>query len=317
MKEIIELLADGNTQIVQTHISIIFMKEDFVLKVKKPVNFGFLDFSTLEKRKHYCEEEVRLNRRLCPEAYLGVVPIERDGKVIEWAVKMKRLPVEKSLKNLIKTGRVRQEDIERVVSKIAEFHKQAETNENISSFGKAQNFRINTDENFQQTERFIGDTIDPEDFNFIREKTEKFYTKYGHILDKRAKAGFVKDCHGDLHTEHIVVDQDICIFDCIEFNERFRYIDIACDVAFLLMDMDYLGVKDLSKQAENLYRKAFNEPELELLIPFFKSYRAYVRGKVNSLMSKDPLFSEEERQKRAEEAKKYFKLAKSYLEQLE
>ena len=128
--------------------------------------------------------------------------------------------------------------------------------------------------------------------------------------------GLVKDCHGDLHTEHIIVDRDICIFDCIEFNERFRYIDIACDVAFLLMDMDYLKAESLAQLAESLYREAFDDPELEVLIPFFKSYRAYVRGKVNSLMSEDPLFSDEERKKKASEARRYFKLARSYLEQL-
>ncbi|BAT70834.1 conserved hypothetical protein [Thermosulfidibacter takaii ABI70S6] len=312
LEKVMELLSDGQTQVVQTHISVVFIKKDVVYKVKKPVNFGFVDFSTLEKRKFYCEEKVRLNKRLCPEIYLGVEPIYYNGEIIEYAVKMKPLPMEKSLKRLLVEGKVFKEDIRKVVEKIVDFHMKAETNEEIKSYGKTCNFRKNTDENFQQTEPFIGQTIDEESFNFIKEKTEEFYSAHDNLLDKRAKKGLVKDCHGDLHSEHIVLTDSICIFDCIEFNKRFRFIDIACDIAFLFMDLDYLQAKDLSLYGEKIYKSLLQDPDLDLLLPFFKCYRAYVRGKVNSLMSVDPNIPEATREERAIEARKYFDLAKEY-----
>ncbi len=316
MNEIFEIFKDEETQVVQTHISVVFIKRDVVYKVKKPVNFGFLDFSTLDKRKFYCEEEVRLNRRLCPDVYLGVVPVERNGKVIEYAVKMKPLPMDRSLKNLVISGVATEDDVRRVVERIARFHQSAETNERIASFGKTNVFRRNTDENFEQTKDFVGDTIDEATYVFLKESSDEFYRKYGGILDKRAGEGFVKDCHGDLHSEHIVVSERICIFDCIEFNERFRFIDVACDAAFLFMDLDFLGARDLSRLAEEVYRSYFPQEELDLLLPFFKAYRAYVRGKVNSFMSRDELFSSEQRREKADLARKYFDLAQSYMREI-
>ncbi len=302
-------------EVVQTHISVVFVCEDVVYKVKKPVNFGFLDFSTLEKREFYCRREVELNRRLCPDAYLGVVPLEGEG-VFEWAVKMKRLPMERSLKSLIIRGEVCEGDVRRVMDRIVEFHATSATTREISSYGRAEAFRRNTDENFEQTRDFVGKTIEEGDYLWMLEKTEEFYRRFGSIMDKRADEGFVKDCHGDLHCEHIVVADRICIFDCIEFNERFRYSDVACDVAFLLMDMDFLGESELSGFAESLYRKRFPQPELEVLLPFYKAYRAYVRGKVNSFMSVDPALGEAERGKKAELARRYFALARSYMEEV-
>ncbi len=315
LKRVFLLLRDENTRVVQTHISVVFIKRDVVYKVKKPVNFGFLDFSTLEKRRFYCEEEVRLNRRLCPEAYIGVEPLVWQEKVIEYAVVMRPLPMERCLKKLILNGEATKQDLERVVKKIADFHKSCETNQRISEFGKCENFRKNTDENFQQTEAFVGKTIDSETYNFLKGKTEEFYKKYGDLLDERAAKGFVRDCHGDLHTEHIVLTDNICIFDCIEFNERFRFIDVVCDFAFLLMDLDYLGAEDLSRYAEDLYFSLTRDDTGRSLLPLFKSYRAYVRGKVNSFMSVDEAIPPQERAKRVEEAKRYFALARSYMEQ--
>ncbi len=323
--ELIKIMSNPNfyphkpkkVEVIQTHISVVFIADPLVYKIKKAVNFGFLDFSTLEKRKYFCEREVQLNKRLSPDIYLGVEPIKLNGKILEYAVVMKKLPMERSLKNLIINKKIAESHINRVINKIAQFHLEAETNENIAIYGKTENFRKNTDENFQQTEEFIGTTIDKETFDLIKRKTEEFYKKYGKLLDERADKGLVKDCHGDLHTEHIVVTPDkVWIFDCIEFNDRFRYIDIACDIAFLLMDMEFLKRRDLSSKALELYRKQIQDEDLDIIIPFFKLYRAYVRGKVNSLMLKDPNIPEKEKEKLKNRATSYFKLAFSYLENL-
>mgnify|MGYP001772642408 CR=1 FL=1 len=300
---------------IHTHISVVFIKGDLVYKIKKPVNFGFLDFSTLEKRKFYAEEEVRLNRRLSPDIYLGVEEIrDSNGNIIDYAVIMKRLPMENSLKNLILSGLVTEEHIEIAVRKIAEFHKNAETNEYIAEFGKMENFRRNIDENFEQVERYVGVTIDKGDFDRIRELTEKAIRLLTDKVNIRAQSGYVKSCHGDLHSEHIVFDRENCyIIDCIEFNERFRFIDILCDIAFLLMDLDYLGRRDLGKYALKRYIDILSQKDSTDLINLFKSYRAFVRGKVNSLMVEDPNIVN--KVEVIERAKKYFDLAKSYLEE--
>ena len=315
LKRIFLLLRDENTKVVQTHISVVFIKGDVVYKVKKPVNFGFLDFSSLEKRKYYCEREVELNRRLCPELYLGVEPLVWNEEIIDYAVVMRRLPEERVLKRLVREGKVQAEDMERVALKIAQFHKEAKTGPEIAAFGRVENFRRNTDENFEQTAPFVGKTIDEETYRFVKEKTDEFYRRHGRLLNERAERGFVRDCHGDLHTEHIVLTDDICIFDCIEFNDRFRYIDVACDLAFLLMDLDFLGKGDLSQVVFESYLRATGDEEARVLMPLFKSYRAYVRGKVNSFMSEDKNLSPADRELRAKEARSYFELARRYLEE--
>jgi len=307
----------SSVEVIQTHISVIFLADELVYKVKKPVNFGFLDFSTLEKRKFFCEREIELNRRLSPDIYLKVEPIKIGGSIVEYAVVMKRLPTHMSLKNLIKRGQLSRKDVERAVELIADFHKRAETSREIKEFGKVQNFRKNTDENFEQTRKFIGITINEEDYRFIKEKTERFYERYASLLDERAERGWVKDCHGDLHSEHIVITPEkIWVFDCIEFNDRFRYIDVACDIAFLLMDMEFLNEKEMSSFAFKTYKRLMEDEELERVIPFFKSYRAYVRGKVNSLMLDDPNIDESEKERLKSTAQSYFALARRYLEEL-
>lgn len=300
---------------IHTHISVVFIRGDLVYKIKKPVNFGFVDFSTLEKRKFYALEEVRLNRRLSPEIYLGVEEIkDSNNNLIDYAVIMRKLPMENSLKNLILRGSVTERHIDVVVDKIAEFHKNAETNEYIAEFGKMENFRRNIDENFEQVEKYVGITIDKRDFDITKELTVRAIKKLTDKVNMRAKQGYVKSCHGDLHSEHIVFAEGKCyIIDCIEFNERFRFIDILCDIAFLLMDLDYLGRRDLSEYALKRYIDITSQNDAIDLINLFKSYRAFVRGKVNSLMVDDPnIANKEEVIKRA---KSYFELAKSYLEE--
>jgi len=316
----------GKVSLEQTHISYVFLTDNLVYKIKKPVNFGFLDFSTLEKRKFFCEEEVRLNRRLSPEVYLGVVPVvERDGRlwlhgsgnIVDYAVVMKRLPIDRLMKKLVKDGRFVDEMLERVAKKIAEFHKHAETSPEIEKFGEVVSIKFNTDENFEQTEKYIGTAISKGHFTSIKRYTNSFYEKRVELIERRIREGRIKDCHGDLHMEHIcIMDEDIIIFDCIEFNERFRFSDTAADVAFLVMDLDFYGRKDLSEKMTKYYVTYSGDSNLENILGFYKMYRAYVRGKVNCFKLEDPSISEAEKNEAILTANKYFKLAYSCIPKL-
>jgi uncharacterized protein len=308
--------------LVQTHISLVFVAEDYVYKVKKPVNFGFLDFTTLEKRRHFCEEEVRLNRRLSKGMYLGVVPIMWDGchhridggsgDVVEYAVKMRRIPDAMLMKSVFQRGELREDHLKRIARVLARFATQAETSIEIEKFGEPDRFRINTDENFAQTAKYVGKTIDARDYDSLRSWTDRFYVERHAVFFERIRAGKVRDCHGDLHMEHICLTEEIAIFDCIEFNDRFRYSDTVSDIAFLLMDLEFYGGEDLARYLWDAYREMAHEIDVEALLTFYKVYRAYVRGKVNSFQLDDDQISPEKRDEAAQRAAKYFRLALSY-----
>lgn len=312
-----------SVELVQTHISFVFLTERFVYKVKKPVNFGFLDFTTLEKRKYYCEQELILNRRLSPEVYIDVVSVvERkgrhwlwgEGKIVDYAVKMKRLPMERLMKNLLLNGELEEEMLDRVAEKIAKFHKNAERSPEIDRYGQIETIKFNTDENFQQTEKYIGKTITQKQFEELKEYTDNFYRTKAELINRRIKDGRIRDCHGDLHMEHIcIMEDDIVIFDCIEFNERFRYSDTAADIAFLAMDLDYYGRRDYSDKLMEFYVEHSDDREVMEMLTFYKIYRAWVRGKVASFKLDDPSISEEEKKEATAIAKRYFELAYSYL----
>ncbi|NPA41479.1 MAG: gluconokinase [Aquificae bacterium] len=308
-------------ELVQTHTSWVILLDEVVYKIKKPVNFGFLDYSTLEKRKENCEKEVILNRRLCPWVYIGVVPIseiegewvlENDSNVVEYAVKMRRIPDGCILSNRLEE--VSEEDIRKVAKVVADFHSRAER---VDEFGKPEVMKFNTDENFQQTEKYVGITISKEDFEFIREKTNRFYEVHEKLFYKRMKEGRIRDGHGDIRIEHVAfLEEGVCIFDCIEFNDRFRYGDVLNDMCFLSMELDFFGKEKLAKAYEEEYLKITQDPEFGTFLPFFKCYRAYVRGKVTSFLLDDPHVSEEEKAKAKDKASKLFKLARKYAQEI-
>ncbi len=311
----------GKIQLVQTHISFIFLTEKFVYKVKKAVNLGFLDFTTLEKRRYYCEKELELNRRLCEDMYLEVVTINKSngsikikgkGRVIEYAVKMRKLPQERMMSRLLEENKVDMKTIDKIAKIIADFHSKAETNERINRFGSLEIIEANWKENFDQTREFIGITISHNDFNQIYRKVYDFMDKNVLLFEKRIKEGKIRDCHGDMHAGNIFITDKIYIFDAIEFNERFRYSDVASEIAFLAMDLDYKGRPDLSKFFVEKYITYSGDRELLNLLPFYKCYRAYVKGKVFSFKLKDPHISLKEKDLAKTEAKAYFKLASKY-----
>ncbi len=328
-QKLFKLLSDpkvygvGSVEIKQTHISFVVLTGELVYKVKKPVNFGFLDFSTIEKRKFYCEEEIRLNRRLSPDVYLGVVAITEDGgtiefdgkgKVIDYAVKMRQLDNSKMMSLLLERREIKTEDMEALARTISDFHKVAETNAKISSFGGIDKIRFNAvEENFDQTLQFIDVTIKSEYYDFIRKRMEEFLREFGPVFERRVKEGRIRECHGDLHSGNIfIIDGKPVVFDCIEFNERFRYADVATDVAFLAMDLDHLKKRIFSQVFVRNYIEFSGDNDVDVLLNFYKCYYAYVRGKVISFKLLDPNVSEEEKESSKNEAEKYFVLAYEY-----
>jgi aminoglycoside phosphotransferase family enzyme len=310
----------GRIELVQTHISFVFLTRKLVYKVKKAVNLGFLDFTTLEKRRFFCEKELKLNKRLCGDMYLEVVPINKsdavkikgEGETVEYAVKMKRMPQERMMSKLLENNKVDDKLVDRIAKIIAEFHSKAETNRRISEFGSLTVIETNWKENFEQTAEYVGKTISTEDFKLIREKIEDFMKRKAPLFEKRMAENRVRDCHGDIHSGNIFVTDKIYIFDAIEFNERFRYSDVAADVAFLAMDLDFKEQTKLSNFFVEKYVEYSGDQELAKLLPFYKCYRAYVRGKVTSFKLKDPSISSEDKNAATKEANAYFKLAARY-----
>ncbi len=241
-----------NIKLVQTHISFVLLAGDFVYKFKKPVDFGFLDFSTLEKRQYCCEQELILNRRLCPEIYLGLVTITREGdgfalngsgEVVEYGVKMARMPEDRMMVNLIRTGQVAREQIDALVDVLVPFYRQADRSEEIDGFGTAESVAVNVLENFEQTESFIGGgAVSREQFERISAWAKKFLARK-QLFSDRIQGGYIRDCHGDLYSANICLADKVYIYDCIEFNRRFRYCDVASDIAFLAMDLDFTACR--------------------------------------------------------------------------
>ena len=313
-----------NVSVVQTHISIVFIADEFVYKVKKPVNFGFLDFSTLEKRKQYCHQEIELNRRLSKDIYLDVLPIIFDGQkhilgadsgeVVEYAVKMRRIPDERLMKSVFEGGELTGAHLKKISGVLAEFHSNALRTPEIEQFGEPEAFKVNTDENFEQVERYVGTIIQQNEFEALKKWTNDFYRSNRTLFFKRIKEGRIRDCHGDLHMEHICFTEPLSIIDCIEFNDRFRYSDTLADIAFLLMDLEYHGGEDYSELFWNEYKELAGEVDVDSLLTFYKVYRAFVRGKVNSFQVDDDGISSDKKEKAVQTARKYFKLAYSYIE---
>ncbi len=327
--ELIQALLDPKTyphspprvDLVQTQMSFLFLAGDYVYKVKKSVNLGYLDYTTLEKRHFYCQREIELNRRLCPEAYLGVVAItgqagkvclDGSGRPVEYAVKMRRLPQEVMLNAMLARDKATPEMLAAVAQKLAEFHEKAETNADISAFGHIDTIRQNTAENFEQTGKYVGTTISQGQYEHIKSFTEDFLEQNAPLFRRRVSEGRIRDCHGDLHAAHICFCHGICIYDCIEFNDRFRYGDVASEVAFLAMDLDHYGRADLSQHFVDAYLAASEDAELKTLLNFYKCYRAYVRGKVEGFKLDDPHIARAEKNKILTVARDYFDLADSY-----
>ncbi|MBI3813582.1 MAG: hypothetical protein HY279_03825 [Nitrospinae bacterium] len=326
---LIKLMLNPNTYpvkpervyMLQTHISYLFISGEYVYKVKKPVNFGFINYSTIEKRKFYCEQEIRLNSRLSPEIYLGISHIVSDkgilslngkGEIEEYAVRMKRLPEDMMMDRMLLNKKVDRTIIRDIADKLARFHKAADANEEICRFGDIETILKNVNENFLQTEKYIGVSLSREEYDFIKDFSIGFIEGNKALFKKRGDEKRIRDCHGDLRAEHICLSDKIYIFDCIEFNDRFRYGDVASEAAFLAMDLDFFGEKGLSKYFVDTYIELSGDRDINTLIGFYKCYRAYVRGKVESFKFDETEVSSEEKEASLNLAKRHFQLSFSY-----
>jgi aminoglycoside phosphotransferase family enzyme len=315
-------------ELIQTHISYVFLAEKFVYKVKKAVDFGFLDFGSLEKRRKFCEKELEINQKLCEDMYLEVVPINKSekikikgkGKTIEYAVKMKNIPQKNLMNKLLEKNKISKKIIDQIARIIADFHSKIEMKSekgNLSYKAKMDPIvEINWIENFEQTRTFIGKTITSKEFILIKRRIENFIKLNKYLFRKRMVNGKVRFCHGDLHSGNIFVADKIYIFDAIEFNDRIRYSDVVADIGFLAMDLEFKNKPILASFLIEKYLDYSKDKELKKLLSFYKCYRAYVRGKVVSFRLNDTNIDYQEKEKAKKEAQEYFMLACKYVKSL-
>jgi uncharacterized protein len=317
-------------EVRQTHISVVFLAGPYVYKVKKSVNLGFLDFTTLDLRRHFCDEEVRLNRRLAPNVYLGVVPVARtsaglevegQGETIEWAVKMARLPEEATLQKRLERGEVTGELLTTLAQKIAWFHAHAESGPRIVAFGRFEVVASNARENFDQTAPQVGFTVSRQVFDRVKTLSDQELVRLRPLIEDRANRGVPRDTHGDLHLDHVYLfperepPGDLVIIDCIEFNERFRFADPVADMAFLAMDLRFHGRRDLAGVFVESYFTASGDRDGLALLPFYTAYRAAVRGKVEGFELLEKEVPQAEREGALMRARAHWLLALGQLEQ--
>jgi aminoglycoside phosphotransferase family enzyme/predicted kinase len=315
-----------SVELVQTHASWVFLAGADVYKVKKPVDFGFLDFRSLGQRRDACEAEVRLNRRLAPDVYRGVLPVRRDargdlriggpegetGEIVDWAVHMRRLPDEHRADRLLDHGALGGEEVDALADRLAAFHEGARCDAETGRFGEPEVVRGNVEENFVQTRGVAERCLAARDIAEIESRQTSFVRVHADRFRARVAGGRVRDGHGDLRLEHVYFGPDrIEVIDCIEFNDRFRFADVCADIAFLSMDFAWHGRVDLAERLLARYARASDDYDLYALVDFYEGYRAYVRGKVSLMLAADPGAGDALRRRAEEEARRYLLLALS------
>lgn len=319
-----------SVELCQTHISVVALTDDVVYKIKKPVKFPFLDFSTLEQRRFYCEREVELNRRLAPDVYLGVVPIvvkagrlqvDTDGEPVEWAVKMRRLPAAATLEQRLARNEVDPPLMRRLAQRLAAFHAAAPCNPHRMQYARFNAVSRNIRDNLQIAHTAGQTTIDTAVLTRLEELTRQCLTRSQELIERRADHNVPRDVHGDLHLDHVYVfpeqqpPADLAIIDCIEFNDAFRFVDPVADLAFLVMDLKFHNRRDLARDFVEAYFQAANDSEGRALLPLYTSYRATVRAKVETLELAESEIPAEERSAAAIRARGHWLLALSELEE--
>jgi len=380
--------------LIQTHTSWVFLTGKYAYKIKKPVFFGFLDYTALSSREHFCQEEFRINQLLAPDIYYEVIPIVKQGKkicltpragkseVLDYAIKMNELPQETIMTNCLLAGKVNYSVVGEIARIIANFHNESISKPSLHKYGSPEIIKYNWDENFAQTEPFIGITISKKLFNEIQSNVETFFKESERFFEKRIHDQKVKQCHGDLHSRNIfIVDSPrsssmsakssdkklklsqgvvenrygvrvypvrnfttamrsgsettlrinvsnnkkaatpgisnrVYIFDCLEFNPRFAVSDVASEIAFFVMDLEFYKHKELADFFINRYLHYTGDWELLQVLDFYKCYRAYVRGKVTGFNLNDRGMSKSDKQDAKIAAKEYFTLANKYAKNL-
>lgn len=318
VQNLVKMSGPGQAECIQTHISSIILRGDVAYKLKKPVDFGFLDYSTLEKRRRCCLDEVRINRRFAESLYLGVVPVtgtvdapvmEGEGEAIEYAVKMRRFEQADQLDNMADRGALDIGIAETMACLIADAHASSASAGAETDYGEPQRVVAPMRENFALLEETAGEH---EELAALRARTEKEFERLTPLLARRKCEGFVRECHGDMHLHNMAFfEGELILFDAIEFNPYLSHIDVISDLAFLLMDLEYRGLSSHSRRLLNRYLEITGDYEGVALLDFYKTYRAMVRAKVASLRAAQEL-SPREREEVRVEVRKYIDLAGGY-----
>jgi uncharacterized protein len=308
-------------RLITTHISWVFITDHDVWKLKRPVNYGFVDYTTLARRRHFCHEEMRVNSRLAPGVYLDVVPVRLDqgrhsftpkGTVVDYAVRMRRLAEEASAESLLRHGQLTHDHFTRLAARLAAFYA---TSPAAPPLGSLDVLRATVQENFDQVRPFVGRFVESTTFEAVSAWQAGWLERRANVFEARQGHGRIRDGHGDLRLEHVYFTGDeILVIDAIEFNERFRIADVAADVAFLAMELDARGRPDLAASFLADFAMESADYDLYAVVDFYLSYRAWVRGKVAGFLADDPSTGAEKAQRKAREAERLFALARTYSE---
>lgn len=312
-------------QVLETHISWVILTGDFAYKIKKPVDFAFLNYSTLEKRKFYCEEEIRLNQFLAPELYVGVVPITGEnnslrmngkGQAIEYAVKMRQFSQDLIFSQLLARNGLTPLLIEQLAQFIADFHQRTPVADKSSVLGTPEHVHAPVVQNFEQILPLLTEEEDKTQMAFLQQWSEEQFKQHEKLFAQRKKQGFIRDCHGDLHLGNIILYQGKPIlFDRIEFNEDFRWTDVIADIAFIAMDLAAHQQPEMAKHLLNSYFSFTGDYAGLAILPYYQAQRAIVRAKVNLFGLFQPQLSAEKKQEILQRYRKFMQLAQQYTQQ--
>jgi aminoglycoside phosphotransferase family enzyme/predicted kinase len=305
--------------LVTTHISWVFITDHEVWKLKRPVDYGFVNYRSRDRRRRFCHEELRVNRRLAPDVYLGVVPVRvhkgvhsftSTGTVVDYAVRMRRLSDSASAEELLRHGALTHERLAALSARLANFYAASGPG---PSWGALDVLRGNVEENFDQVRPFIDRFVEPRTFEVVRSWQLGCLAQRAGAFEARQRQGRIRDGHGDLRLEHVYFEREEPIaIDAIEFNERFRIADVAADVAFLAMELDARSRPDLAAGFLAAFARESDDYDLYSVLDFYLSYRAWVRGKVASFLAADPATGSEKARRKSQEAEKLFALARAY-----
>ena len=309
-------------ELIETHISWVLLTGDFAYKIKKPVNFGFLDFSTLEKRHTCCNQELRLNRRMAPDIYLDVVPItgmhdkpiiSGDGEVVEYAVKMSQFPQSSQLDHMLSAGELGVKHMDAIACMAADFHRAIQVADDSMNYGNKDVLYKPVEENFIQINEHLNTELYVDTLNTLQQWSKSEHAKLESVFEQRKRDGFIRECHGDMHLRNLVwLDDRPMAFDCIEFSEDLRWIDVISEIAFLVMDLQDRKQHQLANHFLNSYLEVTGDYAGLSILPFYLCYRALVRAKVDALRLEQKDMTEEGRENALIEFESYLELATSY-----
>ena len=313
--------SEGKAELIETHISTIILCGDFVYKLKKPVDFGFLDYSTLKKRHKYALEELRINQAFAPRLYLGVVPItgtietpliNGGGRVLDYAVKMRRFDQSEQLDNIVERNGLEIESMGKIAELVARFHEAAVPVSPQSDYGAPQRVLLPMQENFDLLQPLTKKQSLNTKLKIVKAWTYEQFGNLKPLLTRRKSEGFVRACHGDMHLHNMALHEgELILFDAIEFNDYLSHIDVINDLAFLLMDLEYRGLTRHSRILLNDYLELTGDYGGAALLDFYKTYRAMVRAKVTALRIAQ-MAEPDERKAAMDEVNGYIDQALSY-----